>query len=79
MGNGCSCLGDRQEPSLSGRKRGITTRKIEKMTYDELRTLKLDCLNVNDIRASTRNSMGDVINENSDLEIDFRFEDNIRL
>ena len=49
------------------------------MTYDELRTLKLDCLNVNDIRASTRNSMGDVINENSDLEIDFRFEDNIRL
>lgn len=56
-----------------------SVKRIATITYHEIRQHKLDNLDWNDVRTSTRNSIGDRVNEGSDLEFDFKHPDNIQL
>lgn len=56
-----------------------SVKRIATITYHEIRAHKLDNLDWNDVRTSTRNSIGDRVNEKSDLEFDFKHQDNIQL
>ena len=54
-------------------KPGLKMRHRPTITYHEIMKYKMSFLDKNDIRTSIRNSIGDLVDENSDIEIDFRF------
>ena len=66
----------RNEETISETTSICKTRRVPTISYHEIRMLKMDLLDIGDIRTSTRNSINDIMSKESDLEIDFKYKDN---
>ncbi|CAI2378151.1 unnamed protein product [Moneuplotes crassus] len=78
MGQNCgTCL---EEDKVNYQKDRKTATKIRPtVSFTEITGFKSQFYDKNDMRNIVRNSVGEIMNENSDLEFDLRYDDNVQL